>query len=1210
MKKGFQALLSVCLCALLLLTAAVPAFAALGTVKKLVLADTTPTSVSLKWSAVSGAKTYELQQLKSGAWKKVTATANRTYTVKGLKMGSTYAFRVRAVKGSSFGGFSKTLNASPAPAKVSGLSCAAKSMTAVKLSWKKQSGVTGYRVQQYINGQWTVVVKKTSGTTAKIKNLEPGTTYKFRVCAYQKVGGKNFFGAYCTRLAVKTAAVGVPTGLKATKVTDSAVVLQWNKVSGVKEYVIYSVNGNTRKRMGASEKNAFSVKKLDGGTDYIFTVISLIRGTERNFKSKYSDNLSVRTAPAAVKNFKASDVGADEVTLSWSKSKNAQNYRVYQIVDGKWKTLANTARTTYTIDGLEELTTYQFRVRPYHSNTGKDLFGPYSSILTVKTSKASVKGLKATSIAEKSVSVSWDAMADATGYTVETSTDNKNYTTVSASPATAGGTMTVTIPNLVGNTTYYIRVSAKYANGTGLPAKLTVRTAPTKAEGLKATGISGGVGLAWNPTPGADGYEVSKSVDSINWEVTGDVLDTTAVAENLPTGVRYFFRVRAYYSENGVKYYGVYSDPAFAAALPPSVKDLAASSVTETSFLVSWTKQADASSYKVSIASAGGSFTDLPNNVTINGDKASLSVTGRTAGTEYTVQVCAMVGGTLSAPSTITVKTVPAKVTGLSANAISGSEISLRWTAVTGAETYEIQQRTNGGEFATIGTTKEIPHTVSGLSPMTEYHFRVCAVNTTGGSAQQGAFSAEAIATTTAAPSVNPTPTDPTPTDPTPTDPTPTDPTPTNPTPTNPTPTNPTPTNPTTPGGRTPTASKSITGIKVTLNEAGNSYTLTWNEVEGQNAKYAVEMKNPATNQWEELSAGSLWPRVFSNMKESDLGVKCTAGSDSATNVSWNAASGANKYEVRSEVSHGTGKWLTGPTSSGTSATLRLAPNYRQTVRVSAIGSVTFRIFALDISDESKQLAYSETTQTVYVAYDDVDYTTPAVGALSASSSAGDQEAYVLMLAQAVNNTRYETGTLTMNAETELKSSATMLGETAEDKETSTTTCTFNNASGEATHTVTKSDGTKTTTKYTLWQYYAITPNAGTTYLYDQHNLASFQKGVKSVTATPNADGSTTVTVVLGKESFDASKKATYHPGFLDSIADNGDQIAQYGNKAKISNASIGETTITAKINKNYTLDSYEIMNPFTMDVTVTLAFIPHTAPMVSSSHFKYTFTR
>ena len=256
MKKGLKSLLSFGLCLVLLLGAALPAFAALGTVKTLAVSDTTPTSITLKWSAVSGAKKYELQQLKSNSWKKVAATANRTYTVKSLKMGTTYSFRVRALKGNSAGSFSKVLRVSPAPSKVTGLSCSAKSMTAVKLVWNKQKNATGYRVQQYINGEWKTVVKKTASAGAKIKNLTPGTTYKFRVCAYQKTGGKNYFGAYCTRLAVKTTAVNVPTGLKAAKVTDTAVTLQWNKVSGADGYVVYSVSGSTQKLLGRPTKNA------------------------------------------------------------------------------------------------------------------------------------------------------------------------------------------------------------------------------------------------------------------------------------------------------------------------------------------------------------------------------------------------------------------------------------------------------------------------------------------------------------------------------------------------------------------------------------------------------------------------------------------------------------------------------------------------------------------------------------------------------------------------------------------------------------------------------------------------------------------------------------------------------------------------------------------------------------------------------------------
>ena len=1196
MKKGFQTLCSALLCVVLLVTAAVPAFAALGTVKSFALADTTPTSVTLKWSAVSGAKTYELQRLQSGAWKKVAATKNRTYTVKGLQLGTTYSFRVRALKGSSAGAFSKTLRVSPAPAKVTGLKAAAKSSFAVKLTWDKQSGVTGYRVQQYINGKWTIVVKKTSANSAKIKNLTPDTTYKFRVCAYKKTGGKNYFGSYCKRLAVKTTAITVPTGLKATSVSDTKVVLKWNKVSGAGAYLVYSVKGSTQTRLGMPEKNAFTVKNLTGGTDYIFCVKTAIKTKTRNYYSKFSDNLSVRTAPPAVTGFKAADVGNDEVTLNWKKSKNAQGYRVEQLVAGSWKYLGSTDKLTYTVTGLEELTAYQFRVRPYHKVNGSNTFGAYSAVLKVTTAKASVKGLKLTDATDKSISLSWDAMADATGYVAEISTDGRNYSPVSISPVTADGTVSATVSNLVANTGYDIHVSAVFRDGTGLPAKLSVRTAPAKVEGLRATGISGGVSLSWNVSPGADGYEVAKSVNSSNWEAAGEVTDTTAAAENLPMNVKYYFRVRAFYSENGKKYYGGWSDPAFATALPPAVKDLAAGNVTTTSFTLSWTKQADAQAYKVSISANGAAPTELSQTPSFSGDKAVMTIGGRTAGTEYTMQVCAVVSGVTSAPSVLTVKTVPDKVTGLTAAAASGSEISLRWTAVAGADYYEIQQKSGSEEFKSVGTAKQIPHVVSGLAPQTEYTFRVRAVNTTNSNAQQGEFSAEAKAKTTDAPT---TPTEPT---------------------TEPTPEPTTPTTPTTPGGRTPSTDKKITGITTSLNENGNSFALTWTEVD--DANYAVEMLNPSTNKWEEVISDGLWARMTSSVPKASLGVKCAPGADSATTVTWNTANSATGYEVRTEVAHGSGKWETAVKPTGSSATLRLAPNYLQTIRVSVLGKVKFRIFALDVSNSNKQLAYAETEQTVYLAYEDCDYTTPAAGSLSASSSAGDKEAYVLMLTQAVNNTRYESGKLSMVQDTELKANASDIDAglfnwmitndikaemaSMNESETSKTTCTFNNASGTATRTVTKADGTTASDTYTAWQYFSITPTAGKTFLKDQHDLSSFSKAIKSVSSTANADGTSTVTIVLNKEAFSTSQNAVYHPGFVDTIADNKEKLAQSAGSGTISNAYVGETTLTAKINKNYTLDSLDISSPYTMLITVTGIKITFNG----SSVYKYTFTR
>ena len=170
----------------------------------------------------------------------------------------------------------------------------------------------------------------------------------------------------------------------------------------------------------------------------------------------------MRTAPAAVKGFKASEIGSDDLTLTWTKSKNAQNYRIEQVVSGKWKYIGTTNKATYTISGLQELTTYQFRIRPYHSKNGSAVYGPYSAVLKVTTAKASVKGLKIATVTDKSVTLTWNIMADATSYKIEISTDNKNFSPASAVQTTGEGNITAVVRNLAPNTAYFFRVSANY----------------------------------------------------------------------------------------------------------------------------------------------------------------------------------------------------------------------------------------------------------------------------------------------------------------------------------------------------------------------------------------------------------------------------------------------------------------------------------------------------------------------------------------------------------------------------------------------------------------------------------------------------------------------------------------------------------------------------------------------------------------------------
>lgn len=90
----------------------------------------------------------------------------------------------------------------------------------------------------------------------------------------------------------------------------------------------------------------------------------------------------------------------------------------------------------------------------------------------------------------------------------------------------------------------------------------------------------------------------------------------------------------------------------------------------------------------------------------------------------------------------------PAAPTGLTATAVSSSQINLAWTAVTGATGYTVyRSASSSGPFSSIGTTTTNSFSNTGLSASTTYHYRVTASNAGGESAQ----STTASATTQAA---------------------------------------------------------------------------------------------------------------------------------------------------------------------------------------------------------------------------------------------------------------------------------------------------------------------------------------------------------------------------------------------------------------------------------------------------------------------------
>ena len=90
------------------------------------------------------------------------------------------------------------------PAKVSGLKKSKVKKTSLKLSWKKQSGVSGYKIYQYNSKSGTYkLIKKTTKTYFSVTKLKAKSKYKFKVRAYKKTSKGVIYGSYSKVLHVK-----------------------------------------------------------------------------------------------------------------------------------------------------------------------------------------------------------------------------------------------------------------------------------------------------------------------------------------------------------------------------------------------------------------------------------------------------------------------------------------------------------------------------------------------------------------------------------------------------------------------------------------------------------------------------------------------------------------------------------------------------------------------------------------------------------------------------------------------------------------------------------------------------------------------------------------------------------------------------------------------------------------------------------------------
>jgi len=283
---------------------------------------------------------------------------------------------------------------SVAPSVPTGLGATAVSQTQINLSWTAStdpggSGVVGYRV--YRGGSQIGTSTTTSYSDA---SLAAGTTYSYRVAAYDAAGNVSAQSSPASATTLDTTAPSVPTNLNGSASSATQINLTWTASTdnvGVTGYRVY--RGGTQ--IGTSATITYSDTTVVGSTTYSYTVAAYDAAGNVSAQSiAKSVSTPDVTAPSTPSGLSATAASPSRINLSWSASTDTggsglAGYRVYR----SGSLIASTTITSYSSTGLSASTAYSYTVAAY-DNAGNT--SGQSNTASATTWPAVVASLSAT----------------------------------------------------------------------------------------------------------------------------------------------------------------------------------------------------------------------------------------------------------------------------------------------------------------------------------------------------------------------------------------------------------------------------------------------------------------------------------------------------------------------------------------------------------------------------------------------------------------------------------------------------------------------------------------------------------------------------------------------------------------------------------------------------------------------------------------------
>lgn len=432
-------------------------------VEEIAVEKTTYDEVDISWKNISGVDGYYVEGYVGDQWTKFSFSTDGdrgAAKLSGLSAGLKYKVRIAAYAGRFTGKF-RYFYVDTVPSPVWNINTVKATDETVRISWNRNTRADGYKVEWYIDNQWSVkTVTGNNNIAAVIDGLCAGTRYKVRVSAYKGDLYSPYTYGYIDTLPSKV------TGITQT-VTSSSFTLTWDKNESADGYTVqYYADGKwNEKTLNGNDKTAVTIGSLKGYKTYKVR----IKAYKGELQSAF-DDIYITTAPTKVSGLKVKSAVDSKAVVIWNADTNADGYNVGYYIGGKWveKTITDNKTAMAELDGLTPYSTYKVRVRAYKGN----LYGDYS-YTTVTAVLSQVTDIKVVSAKSNSITVKWGKNASADGYKAEIYKGGKWVKKTLKGSTNA----TVTIGGLRAGSVYKVRIASYKGANTSTYTYANVNTA-------------------------------------------------------------------------------------------------------------------------------------------------------------------------------------------------------------------------------------------------------------------------------------------------------------------------------------------------------------------------------------------------------------------------------------------------------------------------------------------------------------------------------------------------------------------------------------------------------------------------------------------------------------------------------------------------------------------------------------------------------------